>query len=212
MFTLKSSHSSSGSAKRRGSGTSLAPKRRIQLPQLQTPALSHRLQGSPRLRPLNPSCRPSFKNLSGPGTFRGKEVEKIGRLWWIPQPPWPKVWNYSSTPAPNSHSSPPCAQSSEAQVSTLREDIILFSPKLQKYKGNLFVSPFPFPDLFCKEKGQFLPPSLDLSRLNKGCSSLQDGITPILDLGIVEPLWDSVLDLEDAFFHLPIGWLLHFVS
>ena len=78
MFTLKSSHTSSGSAKRRGSGTSLAPKRRkFQLLQLFRPLpLATGFKGPPaKAHSTASSFRTSEANC-GPGSFRGKAVVK----------------------------------------------------------------------------------------------------------------------------------------
>ena len=117
------------------------------------------------------------------------------------------------TQPPLSFLPPPCAQSSKAQVPTLKS----FLPSLlSRHIIREISSPPPFPLFFSrlflvKKKDNSFRPVLDLSRLNKflivphfKMESIQS-----IALGIVEPLWGCVLDLEDAFFHLPIAWLFH---
>ena len=103
--------------------------------------------------------------------------------------------------------------SSEAQIPYLRT----FLPKLLARKivreiPTPLQQPLYFSRLFMvsKKEGTFRP-VLDLSRLNKylvvphfKMESIQS-----IALGIVEPSWGCTLDLEDAFFHVPIGWLFH---
>ena len=117
------------------------------------------------------------------------------------------------TRPPRSFLPPPCAQSSMAQVPTLRS----FLPKL--LSRNIIreiLTPLQAPLFFSRlflvrKKDNSFRPVLDLSRLNKFLVVPHFKMESIQSIAqsIVEPLWGCVLDLEDAFFHLPIGWFFH---
>ena len=117
------------------------------------------------------------------------------------------------TPPPLSFRPPPCAQANEGQV----QDLMSFIPSLLSRKIIREVPTplrlplfFSRPFLVSKKEGT-LRPVLNLSRLNKYLVVPHFKMESVLSIasGIVEPLWGCTLDLEDAFFHVPIGWLFH---
>ena len=108
---------------------------------------------------------------------------------------------------------PACALPNLAQVPDLRDFIPqLLSRNIIRELPTPLQHPVFFSRLFLvtKKDGPFRP-VLDLSRLNKylvvphfKMESIQS-----IALGIVEPMWGCTLDLQDAFFHVPMAWRFH---
>ena len=117
------------------------------------------------------------------------------------------------TPPPLSYHPPPCAMSSPAQLPDLRTFIPgLLSRRIIRELRTPLRHPVFFSRLFLVSKKEgTLRPVLDLSRLND-CLVVphfkMESIQSIA-MSIVEPMWGCTLDLEDAFFHVPISWLFH---
>ena len=119
---------------------------------------------------------------------------------------------FSSSPPLALHP-PPCALSNMAQVQDLRDFIPkLLSRRIIRELPTPLQQPVFFSRLFLvtKKDGPFRP-VLDLSRLNKylvvphfKMESIQS-----IALSIVEPMWGCTLDMQDAFFHVPIAWRFH---
>ena len=117
------------------------------------------------------------------------------------------------TRPPRSFLPPPCAQSSMAQVPILRSFLPkLLSRNIIREIHTPLQAPLFFSRLFLvRKKDNSFRPVLDLSRLNKFLVVPHFKMESIQSIAqaIVEPLWGCVMDLEDAFFHIPIGWFFH---
>ena len=107
---------------------------------------------------------------------------------------------------------PPCALPNKAQVPILKSLL----PNLLARNIIREIPPRSQPLFFSRlflvrKKDNSFRPVLDLSRLNKFLIVPHFRMESIhsIAIGIVESLWGCVMDLEEAFFHLPLGWLFH---